>query len=139
MLSEHAERDDVFQSPSNRVKCSDELQFGRRLRPDTRFNPLAIGSNVLINVDIVSALAVDNLFQSPSNRVKCSDVIVESYEDEKVVGFNPLAIGSNVLILPAVAQRCPCFRSFNPLAIGSNVLIYHEKLDERCLADVSIP
>ena len=64
----------VFQSPSNRVKCSDAG---------------GVPTHVLYHFE----------FQSPSNRVKCSDIehfIEDAMQD---IGFNPLVIGSSVLIL----------------------------------------
>ena len=38
----------MFQSPSNRVKCSDNESAAEREHQLTRFNPLVIGSSVLI-------------------------------------------------------------------------------------------
>ena len=62
-----------FQSPSNRVKCSDkEFTVGQEIN-FLGFNPLAIGSNVLINNCRFLFICVCGQFQSPSNRVKCSD------------------------------------------------------------------
>ena len=68
-----------FQSPSNRVKCSDvwapKYADIATFRAAKSFNPLVIGSSVLIPgcqyIRRMSPRAYE--FQSPSNRVKCSD------------------------------------------------------------------
>ena len=65
----------MFQSPRNRVKCSDDR---------------------ILLVD----QSIENLFQSPRNRVKCSDALVVVFLFETILCFNPLEIGSNVLIPP---------------------------------------
>ena len=67
----------AFQSPSNRVKCSDRRRT------------------------LISGWRVTILFQSPSNRVKCSDMqqLEQPTGNNRInMGFNPLVIGSSVLI-----------------------------------------
>ena len=67
------ERNKSFQSPSNRVKCSD--------------------------VDVDDLVKLMNVkFQSPSNRVKCSDPEGHRLHRQGDESFNPLVIGSSVLM-----------------------------------------
>ena len=66
----------AFQSPRNRVKCSDSTKYFYSTRV--------------------------NKFQSPRNRVKCSDTVISDLNDEAALCFNPLEIGSSVLIFLAV-------------------------------------
>ena len=93
------ETPDEFQSPRNRVKCSDlaerktvfyqidgfnPLEIGSNVlmneitaafrEADARFNPLEIGSNVLIFYKNRMEKRRAKKFQSPRNRVKCSDL-----------------------------------------------------------------
>ena len=86
-----------FQSPRNRVKCSDKKTREALKRLQVRFNPLEIGSSVLMA------------------RFRCASTTTRS--------FNPLEIGSSVLIKGG--QTCPTFfrKRFNPLEIGSSVLM----------------
>ena len=63
-----------FQSPRNRVKCSDAIEVtGSMVDPD-------------------------GMFQSPRNRVKCSDACRKSTHRIRRISFNPLEIGSSVLM-----------------------------------------
>ena len=48
-------------------------------KPVYCFNPLAIGSNVLIWHSPIILIGSIVLFQSPSNRVKCSDLAFTHY------------------------------------------------------------
>ena len=64
----------MFQSPSNRVKCSDWMGQAVKFSQGKSFNPLVIGSSVLM-VSIITEDPGDLTFQSPSNRVKCSDLL----------------------------------------------------------------
>ena len=61
-----------FQSPRNRVKCSDREEFKSLMLEEMSFNPLEIGSNVLIE-EGTEGSEEEAKFQSPRNRVKCSD------------------------------------------------------------------
>ena len=65
----------AFQSPSNRVKCSDQRVTRRRNQLVEGFNPLVIGSSVLMYRSRRGMTRGILTFQSPSNRVKCSDAI----------------------------------------------------------------
>ena len=87
----------MFQSPSNRVKCSDLGKLIASVFLLLGFNPLAIGSNVLMQ-ESAPAVPGRMKFQSPSNRVKCSDRLRTRLLNPSRKSFNPLAIGSNVLI-----------------------------------------
>ena len=152
-----------FQSPSNRVKCSDFVDGQRKANEDFGFNPLAIGSNVLIllqneftgivklsfnplaigsNVLIaVSAFAQEDPTSSFNPLAIGSNVLIGGdYEnhDKGALCFNPLAIGSNVLI-EQLDYNANVGNSFNPLAIGSNVLMSDQRMQRTRLPRVSIP
>ena len=88
----------AFQSPRNRVKCSDTT-------------PLNVGDGGL------------SKFQSPRNRVKCSDFQRLVGPRRDAGSFNPLEIGSNVLMRDNKKAYIAARQRFNPLEIGSNVLI----------------
>ena len=78
-----------FQSPSNRVKCSDSRAGNCRRSRSHSFNPLAIGSNVLIRRAPDGRNPSQLQFQSPSNRVKCSDFVPRKINTENSNCFNP--------------------------------------------------
>ena len=67
------------------------------MKGDEGFNPLEIGSSVLIRWGSMGGMG-DIGFQSPRNRVKCSDPPVLSLTCRAPSSFNPLEIGSSVLI-----------------------------------------
>ena len=92
----------AFQSPSNRVKCSDYIRLRGWNSLVVRFNPLVIGSSVLITMI--------------SERVTAG-----------LRRFNPLVIGSSVLISYIRGEVVMTVR-FNPLVIGSSVLIHLDLL-----------
>ena len=111
-----------FQSPSNRVKCSERGRGAADVGVDRGFNPLVIGSSVLIFY-LFYKKPLDNRFQSPSNRVKCSDDGQDGLSRLSPRSFNPLVIGSSVLMLENQDVRVELLGGFNPLVIGSSVLI----------------
>ena len=68
------------------------------LKSDGRFNPLEIGSSVLIPMEGNMFLEFLSGFQSPRNRVKRSDKKILLITVMAVTCFNPLEIGSSVLM-----------------------------------------
>ena len=88
----------MFQSPSNRVKCSDRISLVTANRDGKQFQS---PSNRVKCSDRAEEMAADlggTEFQSPSNRVKCSDWLRCQAGGSATTGFNPLVIGSSVLM-----------------------------------------
>ena len=127
-----------FQSPSNRVKCSDAQVARCKFRCTSSFNPLAIGSNVLISGK-KGKREDGGGFQSPSNRVKCSDQREKNIVAIEKTGFQSPSnrVKCSDIRFPRSAINCRV--SFNPLAIGSNVLMPRSCTRTLATLCVSIP
>ena len=111
-----------FQSPRNRVKCSD-LSTTRRCRSImTCFNPLEIGSSVLIRFSAKASICSRSSF-NPLEIGSSVLIPVSSRYSSRRPRFNPLEIGSSVLMDTSDENTSPVLPGFNPLEIGSSVLI----------------
>ena len=127
-----------FQSPSNRVKCSDRVKLISRLRPLWGFNPLVIGSSVLIWMVLPAGVAASCF----NPLVIGSSVLIRPCPAKLwdwLTSFNPLVIGSSVLIRSSAITSASSLRCFNPLVIGSSVLMCNRQRGIAQREGVSIP